>query len=179
MDPITIALALASQFAPALIKHLTGSDKAADVATQVVGIAQQVTGKAPDQVVEALKADPTLLLQFQTHTADLQSELDRAYFTDLASARDRDVKLAQAGAKNYRADVMFALACVLIFALVYIVWKDHSIPEYAKGIFTLVLGRFLGYLDQIYQFEFGSTRSSRTKDTTIANLSQGQDGGVL
>jgi hypothetical protein len=53
------------------------------------------------------------------------------------------------------------------------VWKDPNINEYVKGIFTLVLGRFLGYLDNIYSFEFGTTRGSKEKDETIKNLTGG------
>ena len=77
------------------------------------------------------------------------------------------------GVHNYRADLMFLLAVVIIAALVWIVWKDPGINEYVKGIFTLVLGRFLGYLDNIYNFEFGTTRGSKDKDATIKQLSGG------
>lgn len=34
------------------------------------------------------------------------------------------------------------------------------------------LGRFLGYLDNIFNFEFGTTRSSQKKDDTILNLTK-------
>jgi hypothetical protein len=66
---------------------------------------------------------------------------------------------------------MYVLAVVLIAALVWIVLKS-GLDEYAKGIITLVLGRFLGYLDNIYNFEFGSTRTSKTKDDSIKNLTK-------
>ena len=46
MPLIPIAMALAN-FAPGIIKLLTGSDKAEDVAAHVVGIAQTITG-TPD-----------------------------------------------------------------------------------------------------------------------------------
>lgn len=94
---------------------------------------------------------------------------------DRGSARTRDVEFIKAGARNYRADLMFVLAVAIICGLVYIVWQDQGVNEYVKGIFTLVLGRFLGYLDNIYNFEFGTTRSSRTKDVTIEQLSKGGD----
>lgn len=68
---------------------------------------------------------------------------------------------------------MFFLAIAMISGLVWLVWKDPNINEYMKGIATLVLGRFLGYLDTIYNFEFGTTRSNKAKDETIKNLSQG------
>lgn len=92
---------------------------------------------------------------------------------DRGSARARDAEFIKVGMHNSRADMMFILAVIVICGLVYIVWKDQSVNEYVKGIFTLVLGRFLGYLDNIYNFEFGTTRNSRTKDVTIEQLSKG------
>ena len=64
--------------------------------------------------------------------------------------------------------------CSSDLGLVYLVWKDDTLTEYVKGIVTLVLGRFLGYLDNIYSFEFGTTRGSKDKDDTIKQLSGGQ-----
>jgi hypothetical protein len=91
---------------------------------------------------------------------------------DKESARVRDTAYITSGSRNYRADTMFVLAVAVICALVWIVWQDSGINEYVKGIFTLVLGRFLGYLDNIYNFEFGTTRGSKSKDATIENLSK-------
>ena len=65
---------------------------------------------------------------------------------------------------------MFALAVAVIVLLVCLIWKDPDINEYMKGVVTLVLGRFLGYLDSIYGFEFGTTRGSQNKDSTINAL---------
>jgi hypothetical protein len=171
MDPITIAMGLAN-FAPQIIKWITGSDKAADAANTVVSIAQQVTGRADGSAaLEALKADPNMALQFRQAVLTQEADLDKAYLADVQSARDRDTVFVKSGAHNYRADTMFVLAVVVICALVYLVWKDTSITEFVKGIFTLVLGRFLGYLDNIYNFEFGTTRGSQNKDATISKLS--------
>jgi hypothetical protein len=64
MDPITLAMGLA-QFVPQIVKWI-GGDKAGSAAQKVVDIAQQVTGKpSGDQALEALKADPNLILQFR------------------------------------------------------------------------------------------------------------------
>lgn len=91
-------------------------------------------------------------------------------FKDRDGARDRDVAIKRSGGKNYRADVMFVLAVGVICALVYAIWTDPNINEFLKGVVTLVLGRFLGYLDNIYSFEFGTTRSSQAKNETIDKL---------
>lgn len=115
--------------------------------------------------------------EFLINAAQASEVRDLDYFkeevTDKGSARARDAEFLKAGTRNYRADFMFLLAVGMVGLLVWIVWKDSSINEYVKGIFTLVLGRFLGYLDNIYNFEFGTTRSSRQKDTTIEKLSGG------
>lgn len=172
MDPITIAMGLAN-FAPQILKWVTGSDKAEAAATAVVDIAKKVTGlDKGDEAVEAMKANPELALQFRLAVMNNSSDLDKAYLADVADARKRSTLLAQAGMKNWRPDVMFILAIAVISALVWLIWKDPSINEYVKGIFTLVLGRFLGYLDNIYNFEFGSTRSNKQKDETIQNLTK-------
>jgi hypothetical protein len=171
MDPISIAMGLA-QFAPGIIKWITGSDKAAEAASTVVSIAETVTGKQGADALDAIKADPSLVMQFRTAVMANESDLDKAYLADRSDARKRDAGFIQAGTRNYRADVMFLLAVMVIYGLVWLIWKDPAINEYVKGIFTLVLGRFLGYLDNIYSFEFGSTRASKTKDVTIENLSR-------
>lgn len=92
---------------------------------------------------------------------------------DRQGARERDSWFIKGGQINWRANLMFILAVVVICSLVYAIWKDPTINEYMKGIVTLVIGRFLGYLDNIYNFEFGTTRGSQSKDTTIQQLSKG------
>jgi hypothetical protein len=114
------------------------------------------------------------LLRIRLEENKLSLDEFRIEVDDRKSARERDAAYIKAGTHNYRADLMFLLAVCMIAGMVYIVWQDQGINEYVKGIFTLVLGRFLGYLDNIYNFEFGTTRSSRSKDETISKLSGGK-----
>jgi hypothetical protein len=115
----------------------------------------------------------TELMRLRLEENKLDAEVFKAEVADKGDARKRDIEFLRVGRKNYRADFMFFLAVLMIAGLVWIVWKDPSINEYVKGIFTLVLGRFLGYLDNIYNFEYGSTRGSKDKDDTIKQLSGG------
>lgn len=112
--------------------------------------------------------------QFLVTAAQREAERELEGFKeeikDKDSARGRDAAFLAAGTRNYRADTMYFLAVVVIGLLVWAVLQSE-LDEYAKGIITLVLGRFLGYLDNIYNFEFGSTRTSRQKDATIEQLS--------
>ncbi len=131
----------------------------------------------PEQDILALRRyemqheEELLRLRIEDNKLDL--ETFREEVKDRGSARDRDIEFIKRGMTNNRANLMFFLAVVMVGAMVWIVWKDQSINEYVKGIFTLVLGRFLGYLDNIYSFEFGTTRGSKEKDETIKQLTGG------
>lgn len=171
MDPITIGMALA-QFAPSLIKLFTGSDKAADVAGKVVDIAKTVTGvDSGEAALEAIKADPNKLLEFRQAIAGQQADLERAYLADVQSARGRDVDLAKAGIHNYRANVLAGAALSLVIICLFIVVINSAANDFAKATISLILGRALGWVEQLFSFEFGTTRANKTKDDTINKLS--------
>lgn len=89
-------------------------------------------------------------------------------FKDKDSARQRDAEFMKAGTRNYRADFLVAAAIIAVLILTAAIWQDPTINEYMKGTVTLVLGRFLGYIDQIYSFEFGSTRQGQRKTELLA-----------
>lgn len=171
MDPFSIALGLA-QFAPSILKWLGMGEKGVAIAEKITGVAKDVTGaSSPAEALEMLKANAAMQIQFNMAILNKESEMELAYLADVNNARLRDIEFVKAGGKNYRADSMYILAVLLIAALVYVVLQS-GLDEYAKGIVTLVLGRFLGYLDNIYNFEFGTTRASKTKDDTIKSLTK-------
>lgn len=171
MGPIAIAMGLA-QFAPSLLRLFGVGEKSVSVAEKVIGIAQTVTGtQSPEEALAAMKASAEHQAAFNMEVLKQNEELEKAYMADVQSARQRDAEFVKAGTRNYRADIMFLLAVGVIMWLVYIIWKNPELNEYVKGVFTFILGRFTGYLDSIYNFEFGTTRSSKQKDSTITNLS--------
>ncbi len=170
MDPITTAMALA-QFAPQIVKWLTGSDKAAEAAGQVVDIAEAVTGKRGPDAVAAMQADPALVLQFRTALLQVEADLDKAYLADRADARARDVALAQAGRNNRRADVMVAGAVVGLLACLFVlVFFRGQIPGEVVGIVSTIAGMFGACLRDAFQYEFGSSRGSADKSALIEKL---------
>lgn len=172
MDPITIAMGLA-QFAPQLVKWITGSDNAAAGAQKVVDIASAVTGQAdPAAALAALQADKALQLQFQQAVMANDADLAKAFLADVQSARDRDIKLAQAGMKNWRASMLVAMAVFLVLLCMAIMVWHADTNDFVKATITLILGRALGWVEQVFSFEFGTTRASATKDATINNLSR-------
>lgn len=172
MDPITIALGLA-QFAPTLMKFFGVGDKSVAVATSVINAAQSITGaKTPEEALEQMKADTAAQIAFRDKMATLDADMEKAYLSDVADARKRDATFIAADTRNYRADILSALAVLAVVFITWKVWTTVDANDFVKATISLVLGRFLGYLDQIFQFEFGSTRSNHTKDDTINNLSK-------
>lgn len=162
----TVATALLGPLGGVAVSAL-GNILGVDSATQdKIANAIQSGQMTPEQISQI----KVLELQYQNDEKERGFRYEDLAFKDRDSARHRDSEFVKSGIRNGRADLMFFLAVAVISAMVWIVWKDPSINEYVKGIFTLVLGRFLGYLDNIYSFEFGTTRSSQTKDTTIERL---------
>jgi hypothetical protein len=185
MDPITAAMALA-QFAPKIVKWVSGSDKAAEAAGAVVALANEVTAtKGPADAVQALQADPALVLQFRDKIEEREAELDKAFLADMQDARRRDVELRRVGDHNKRADFMvamdvFGLVGTLVAMLVLGWFKAKHSDAITEGVFGALLAQlstmasYFGLcLRDAHQFEFGSSRGSREKDVLIGSAGRG------
>lgn len=84
MDPLTIVAAL-SKLVPEVL-HLFGHDTAANTASKVVQIAQQVTGAAsPDGALQAIEADPAKALEFRKAVLDHETQL-----AQIAAQKEKD-----------------------------------------------------------------------------------------
>jgi len=167
-------IGLAAEFAPSLVKWIAGDD-AGEVAKDVADIAKRVTGKDDiDAAAEAIRADPALVLEFQKEAGKHERELTQSYLDDKADARARDVALAQAGRMNWRADVLLAgayLTCVAI-VVAFALGEIDPGAAVAGAMFTL-LGVMGAVIKQAADFEFGSSRGSKNKDTELANMAKG------
>lgn len=175
MDPISLLLAAANAV-PAIAKFFNAGETTTKIAKQVGEIAGIVTGNQipPEERMKMILASEQMKQEFQIRINDQMMKWDEMYLKDVQSARDRDVKLAQAGIKNTRANWLVVIAfTTLILCFAVVVWMS-DLNEYTKGIITLILGRCLGWVEQIFSFEFGTTRSSKSKDDTIQKLSGGE-----
>lgn len=77
------------------------------------------------------------------------------------------------GFRSTRLNFLAASAWVVVVGLLIITVFFSVKDEFAKGVITTILGRFLGYFDNIMNFEFGTTRGSKEKDDIITNLTAG------
>ena len=169
------ALPLLMQLAdvvPSLMKYTGTSEASVRVAEEVVSIAKNVTGaSSPEEAVNNILQDKEKAREFALRINESNLERDKLFLADLQSARERDVELAKAGYRNYRAHSMYILAVGVVIVVFVAVWRSPDVKETILAVAMLVLGRFLGYLDQIYNFEFGKTRNEDVKTQIISNLS--------
>lgn len=174
MDIVAIAMGLA-QFAPAIVRWLTGSANAEAAARDVVGVAQAVTGaSSPAEALQKIQADQAAQMAFRQRISDQETELDKAHLADMQSARARDVELRKSGDKNRRADVMVVAAAFgLVSCLAVLIFFRKDIPGEAVGIISTVAGIFGSCLKDAYAFEFGSSRGSKDKDAILGRIAGG------
>ena len=160
-----------SEFAPMIGRWIQG-EEGAKTAQKVVSIAHTVTGETEDhKILQALKADPQILIQFQQGILKMAQELELGEYKDREDARLRDIAFINAGRNNLRADIMVISAALgLIFCLLTITMYRHTLPGEAVGIISTVAGIFGSCLKDAYAFEFGSSRGSKLKDSRLSAL---------
>lgn len=151
MDPITIAMSLAT-FVPQIAKWITGSDKAEQVAQKAVEIAQTITGKGSgDEALQALQADPALVLQFRKAVLDQSVQ-----FEQLAVQNAADINAtmrAEAASEHWpsyswRPAIGFAVAIdlaasalIVLVAYVGAMWSGNAKPlEHLPGMLAAMAG---------------------------------------
>ncbi|WP_153116040.1 hypothetical protein [Rhodocyclus tenuis] len=171
MEPLTIALGLA-QIAPSLLRYFGVGEKPVAIAEQAIALAKTVTGAASgEQALAALQADPKLAQDYQLAVIKADGELETAYLADRQDARDRDVKLRQAGYANKRADLMVLFDVIgLVACLVVLSLFRADIPGEVVGLLSTIAGIFGLCLRDAHQFEFGSSRGSRDKDVLLSGV---------
>lgn len=167
---IAAALGLA-EFAPMIARWL-GGENAENIASDVITTAKKITKtNDPYEAVQKLQKDPLLVLEFQRAILKQEADLEAAFLHDKQNARQRDMAYLHAGFKNTRADVMVCAAATgLIMCLVALGFYSDNLPGEAVGIISTVAGIFGACLKDAYAFEFGSSRGSKEKDQTVAQL---------
>lgn len=166
---IAAAIGLA-EFAPIIARWLSGN-KAETVAAQVVDIAKRITRTHnPSDAIKALEENCLLVSTFQKEILRLEADMEIALLEDRQNARERDIEFIKAGRANRRADLMVVAAAFgLVMCLFSLAFYSEILPGEAIGIISTIAGIFGSCLKDAYSFEFGSSRGSKIKDSTVAS----------
>lgn len=174
-------------------RHTNDTVTSQQLADNLLGVVQQVTGK-PDPVdaVAAAKADPALAEKVQAATLDALSQL--APLLDKLAAHDLAVWQAEesgrdAAGERGRADGDKDIGPLLVQSVVGIVvgvlvmlgaimgiqtWFNDQ-HEPSTSMLTLVgplIGAIFGALGTMVAYRFGTTRNNSIKDITVEQLSR-------
>ena len=175
---IPLAISLAAEYVPEIIKYFGGS-KSADVAGKVLDIAKQVTGLEPDDAAKAIALDPNLALQFKQAVLSNELEIRRLAFeeTKLFVSDVQD-------ARKYRDDKVFwlGIAVLLVFAIVigFVLYGGFEIlrggVSVEAGMFAAItgfVGTLVGYVaanaQSVTSYYFGSSSGSKDKTDALAD----------
>lgn len=170
---IGIALQIASQFAPGLVRRLVG-DQAGDVAQQIIGLGRTITGvQDPEQIEAALAQSAEYAHEFRTQAASLEVQLEEAYLADRADARDMRLELARMGKTDW---MMYAVGGVVVCGFVATVLTAFLVsdltPEQRNLVFSLA-GLLGAMSSQVVSYFFGSSRGSSQKTAMMAAQGDG------
>lgn len=177
MDPISIALGLAS-VAPTIVKWITGSDKAEQVATQVVGVAQSLTGKTdPSDAMNAILADPAARAQFIAAWKDIELGLYEAETRRLSEVNQTvraEIASGDPFVRRARSSFLWAMSFAwTVEGLVLggsIVWVTFWRPENAAVVMA-GLKDLMGVMSEHWLYAMavsGVAVWSRTRDKQTA-----------
>lgn len=172
MDPLSIALGLA-KVAP-VVAGWIGGDKAEEAATEVVGIAEKLTGKSGSDALDAINADPAMALEFQKAVLKDKHRLDELYLQDKANAREMyKVHHEQTDKISERImswNLLAILALVLINGLaIYYLKEQAAVLATVSNLLGIVIKSLLDERKEVTGFYFGSSVGSKMKDEKAAS----------
>lgn len=172
MEPLSIILGLA-QFAPQLIKWISGNDKAAEVASVAVDVAKACTG-ATDAAgaIKQLSLDPAAAAAFADKIQEREADLTKAYLADVGNARAMQIAaLQQDDVFSKRFVYYFAMAWSA-FAMLYFAFVTFgTVPDSGTRMADTILGVLIGtVITGFFQFFYGSSIRSAQKDETIKSF---------
>lgn len=127
------------------------------------------------------------LLKLRLEENKLDAEITKIYVADVASAREREVKIAESPYASWLNKNMGALlgliAIVLAFALFYKVLFDGQFLKELGGnkdILLYILGVLSAIVAQIFSYYFGSSSGSKSKSDDMVRMLDGiKKGGQL
>lgn len=172
---VPAAAAIASQLLPSLIGRLAG-DRAERVASEIVSVAAEAAGVPGSgdehEILGRLQADPKALAEAQIRLREVDRAEMEAELRDRQSARERDVALAESGQGNTRANIMIGFSFAALVACIGLAIFRQLPPE-VLSLLTTVIGFLMARLTDVFNFEFGSSRSSKEKTLQIEQAARG------
>jgi hypothetical protein len=119
-----------------------------------------------------MRQNAELAQQFNLAVLAADTKLEELYLADRKDARARDVEVRKLdGGKNRRADIMLLAAFAAVIAIAALLALGKVSGADAVGGFLITVGgMFARNIGTAFDFEFGSSRGSRDKDSVCIFL---------
>jgi len=163
---IPMAVGLASEFLPGLVRHL-GGDKAGEVAETITETAKTVTGAAsPEEAAEILRRDAEKQRALKQKLAEYELQLETTIAADRRDARELTETLAkERRALAWSAPFLSAIILVAFGVMVYVVVVTPAGGN--SQVAQILLGALASMAVQVTNFWLGSSRSSQEKTALL------------
>jgi hypothetical protein len=135
----------------------------------IKGAVEKVRTKIGSAALRDEKAKE-LMYEFQLAEFAFQKEMEELAVRDRESARLREMEYVKAGRIDWE-HILLAVIGISAFCFLLVVLVYKQLPAENRELFIHVAGIIEGVVFGIYNYNFGSTRSSRNKDQIIANNS--------
>ena len=154
-----------------VIGSALGGPVGALLGSGVKAAASLITGEVePVAIMEALIADPEKLRALEIQIKELELDELRIHAEDRDSARDANVKLAQAKHGSAWAPTIVSIIIKLgFFVVLYEVLID-GVPEGGKEISLILLGTLAASFTQVVNYWLGSSRGSKEKTQHLMRI---------
>lgn len=143
-------------------------DVAIEVASgDIKGAVEKVKNKIGAASLRDEKAKE-LMHELQIAEFGFIKEMEELAVRDRESARQREMAYVKSGKFDWE-HFLLAIFGIAAFCFVLVVLVYKQLPAENRELFIHVMGIIEGVVLSIYSYNFGSTRSSRSKDQIIAN----------
>jgi hypothetical protein len=161
-------------------------EKVAPIAGDVLQIVGDITGRESIEKIGQLLNDKkeqsaeamALHMEFEKYKLEWEMELQRLeleiFKTELAdreSARNREIQYMQAngGKRDWLMGAVVAVALVMYVCAFAFLAYGPVVPDGKKDLFNMGVGQVFTFVGMVFAYYLGTTKSSRTKDETIAS----------
>lgn len=150
---------------------------AATAVTEALGLSDSATDdditlalQSPDALVKLKQADQ----DFQVKMKSLDIDLEKINAGDRDSARKMHTDNPTDNTPKVLGGYIATLATIVVAGTGILLYsgKLSTMGAVESSILTLVIREIMGKLEQVCNFEFGSSSSSRSKDATIKNMTK-------
>lgn len=139
-----------------------------DVKPEIASITKAISGATPEQLLLLKQSDQEFALKMQALGFDQILKLEELKFSDVASARNREIKSGDITTPRLLS--VFAVVCFV--GLIWSVLKGLEPASGMKDTLLILVGSAITVFKDVYGYYFGSSSGSRENQDALRKIKQ-------